>query len=362
MKIVHIESGRHLYGGARQVEYLLGGLARRGVDTVLICPPGHRLGARPDLGRVCELPMHGDLDFGMTGRLRRVLARERADIVHVHSRRGADFFGGRAARAAGCRAVLTRRVQSAEPAPWARLKYGPYARVVAISRAVRAELCDGAGLDPARVVTIPSTVDNTLYAPDPSARSRLLGELGLKADAVVVGVAAQLIARKGHLFLFEALVELARRHPSLRVICVGRGPSARTLERRIAAHGLGACVRLAGFRADWPALLPGLDLLAHTPEREGLGVAVLEAMSAGVPVVATAVGGIPDAVTDGVEGLLVPTGDTRALAAALERLVVAGDERRRLGRAGRIRACAEFSVDAMVDRYLEVYRDVCAES
>jgi glycosyltransferase involved in cell wall biosynthesis len=205
-------------------------------------------------------------------------------------------------------------------------------------------------------------VDPTRYAPDPNARARLLGAFALDADAIVVGVAAQLIPRKGHLFLFDALAALAHRHPALRVICVGRGPLARTLERRIAARGLEGCVRLAGFRADWPALLPGLDLLAHTPEREGLGLAVLEAMSAGVPVVATAVGGIPDAVTDGVEGRLVPASDPGALAAALEHLIVSAHARRRFGRAGRIRACAEFSIDAMVDRYCELYRDVCAES
>lgn len=361
MKIVHIESGRHFYGGARQVEHLLTGLKQRGVENVLICPPGHPLQARGDLGRIEELPMRGDLDLGLLPRLRRALARLEPDIVHVHARRGADLFGGLACRMDRRRAVLTRRVQSPEPRIWARFKYRPYARLIAISRAVRAELAASLGMDPARLEVIASAVDSGVYRPDSAARGRLLAAFALEQDALVIGVAAQLIRRKGHAFLLRCLPVLLARHPKLRVLLFGRGPLVGEIERLVARLGLARIVRLAGYRADLPRLLPGLDLLAHTPEREGLGLAVLEAMSCGVAVVATAVGGIPDAISDGVQGLLVPFGDTARLGAALERLLQAVPERRRLGRAGRIRVMREFSVDAMSDRYLEVYHDVCRE-
>ena len=115
MRIVHVESGRYLYGGARQVAYLIDALEQRGHDNALICPPGHALAARAQSATVREVPMHGDLDFGMTGRLRRVFKELDADMVHVHSRRGADLFAGRACELDARAAVLTRRVDSPPP-------------------------------------------------------------------------------------------------------------------------------------------------------------------------------------------------------------------------------------------------------
>ena len=114
MKVLHIESGRYLYGGAKQVLYIMEGLAQRGIDNLLACPPGAHI-AEPAraCAQVFELPMRGDLDIGLIGRLRHLIRTERPDLVHIHSRRGADVWGGIAARWAGvrvcCRAVWTTR-------------------------------------------------------------------------------------------------------------------------------------------------------------------------------------------------------------------------------------------------------------
>jgi glycosyltransferase involved in cell wall biosynthesis len=358
MRIVHVESGRYLYGGARQVAYLIDALAERGHERALVCPPGHALAARPLRATVREVPMCGDLDVGMTHRLRRVFAELDGDVVHVHSRRGADFFAGRACERDGRAALLTRRVDNPELRVWARFKYRPYRRIVAISRAVRNELCSRAGLDAARVPLIASAVDTREFRPDAHARSRVLREFALEDRAVVVGVAAQLIPRKGHELLLRALPELARRVAGVQVLCFGRGPLRASLERLVTELDLSRSVRFVGFRDDFATLLPGLDVLVHPAAREGLGLAVLEAMAAGVPVVATAVGGIGDAVRDGAEGLLVAAGDGLGLVTAIER--VAGDPvlRRRLGTAGRSRAEREFSIARMADRYVELYRSV----
>jgi glycosyltransferase involved in cell wall biosynthesis len=302
--------------------------------------------------------MHGDLDFGMTRRLRQVFAELDADIVHVHSRRGADFFAGRACERDGRAALLTRRVDNPELGAWARFKYRPYRRVVAISRAVRDELCSRAGLDAARVPLIASAVDTREFRPDADARSRVLREFALDDRAVLIGVCAQLIARKGHELLLRAWPELLRRVPSAQLLCFGRGPLRAPLERLATTLGLSRCVRFAGFREDLAELLPGLDMLVHPAAREGLGLAVLEAMATAVPVVATTVGGIVDAVSDGAEGLLVAAGDGPALVAAIERLSGDAALRRRMGAAGRNRAEREFSIARMADRYAELYRHV----
>jgi glycosyltransferase involved in cell wall biosynthesis len=357
MRIVHVESGRYLYGGARQVAYLIDALAERGHENALVCPPGHALAARALPATVREVPMHGDLDVGMTHRLRRVFAELDGDIVHVHSRRGADFFAGRACERDGRAALLTRRVDNPELRAWARFKYRPYRRVVAISRAVRNELCSRGGLDAARVPLIASAVDTREFRPDADARSRVLREFGLDDSAIVIGVCAQLIPRKGHELLLRAWPELVRRVPRAHLLCFGRGPLRAPLERLVTKLDVAHRVRFVGFREDLAELLPGLDVLVHPAAREGLGLAVLEAMAAAVPVVATAVGGIVDAVRDGGEGMLVPAGDGPALVDAVERL--AGDPALclRLGTAGRTRAEREFSVASMADRYAELYRN-----
>lgn len=354
MRIVHVESGRHLYGGARQAGYLHDDLARRGIESVLVCPPGHALASCRPNGGVHVVPMGGDADPGMIGRLARAYAALDPDVVHVHSRRGADVYGGLAARAARKTALLTRRVDSRERA-WMRWKYAPYRFVVAISSAVREQLCR-AGIDPSRVPTIASAVDTGIFRPNEAARERVLREFALPDEAFIVGVCGQLIARKGHALLLHALRSIVREAPHVRVLCFGRGPLRARLERLAARLEVGAGVTFAGFRDDLEHVLPGIDLLVHPAEREGLGAAVLETMSCGVAVVATAAGGVVDAVTDGVNGLLVPRGDAAGLARAVGRLVADDALRKRLGRAGRIRVMSDFTVSRMTEAYLELYR------
>ena len=378
MKILHVEAGRKMLGGANQVRALVQGLRERGVENVLVCPPGdvagmqiHGLrfsagfvgqgeGAWVRLGRdgTIVLPMGGDLDFGLVRRLRAVFRSVKPDIVHVHSRRGADLFAGLACLAEGLPAVLTRRVDSPEPAIWARFKYRPYRAIVAISRAVEAQLTGSAGLDETRIRRIPSAVNPHEFLPDRTARARLLAEFALPEDAFVAAVSAQLIKRKGHDVLLACLPELVRRHPELRVVCFGDGPLKRWLRRRVDALGLGRHVQLAGFRSNLPSLLPGVDVLVHPARREGLGVALLEAMSSGVPVVASAVGGIVDVVETEVEGLLVPPDDPAELGVALERIIGDPRLRKRIGIAGRARVQREFSVELMAKRYLDLYREI----
>ena len=120
--------------------------------------------------------------------------------------------------------------------------------------------------------------------------------------------------------------------------------------------GLQAHVHFAGFRADLPQLLPGLDVLAHPARREGLGLALLEAMSCGVPVVAAPSGGIPDVVDSGVEGLLVPLEDHDEWIRAIGALLADPAQRVRMGAAGRERVQRDHGIDLMAGRYLDLYR------
>ena len=304
--------------------------------------------------------MHGEVDVALVPRLARELKRLGPDLVHVHSRRGADLYGGFAAALAGVPAVATRRVDAYEPAAFARVKYRPYRVVVALSRAIERQLLD-AGLPAERTALIPSAVDTQRHRPDSAARERLRAAFGLPADALVVGIVAQLIPRKRHSWLFSSLASLVREQPTLRVVCFGRGPLERALRRQVAALDLAERVVFAGFRDDLPQLLPGLDLLVHPAEREGLGFALLEAASAGVPVVACAVGGVPDVVVDGETGLLVRRDEAAELSGAVRTLLTDESERRRLGAAARRHAERRFGLGALVAAHLSLYARVLGE-
>lgn len=357
MKVLHIESGRHLYGGARQVLYIMEGLCAQGVDNLLACPVGAHIA---DAARVCarvhEIPMKGDLDLGLTRRIKRLIDLEKPDVVHIHSRRGADVWGGLAAQWAGVPCVLSRRVDNAESRWWVGLKYRLFDHVITISDGIRQVLLSE-GLPEHRVSCVRSALDPTPFLAH-CDKAALLAKLKLPANALLVGVVAQLIPRKGHRHLLAALPAVLEAYPQVHVLVLGRGPLEDELRRSISQQGLNEHVHLMGFRDDLPEFLGCLDLLVHPADMEGLGISLLQASAAQVPIIASRAGGMPEAVRDGVNGLLIEPGDVHALTTAMIHLL--GDEalRVQMGRAGRALVNTEFSIDAMVRGNLTVYRSV----
>jgi len=356
VKILHLESGRHLYGGPRQVGYLINGLADHGIENLLVCRERHVLAEEAN-ARVFEWRLGGDFDFSLRHRLAQLIREQSPDVIHVHSRRGADTFGGRGARAAGVPAVLTRRVQSAEPGVWLRFKCRPYNAIAAISVAVRDELTR-LGIAGGRVQLISSAVDTELFKPDSAARATLIDRFDLPSDALIAGSAAQLIYRKGQDLLLPLAARLKQTDPSFRLLLFGQGPMQTQLKRDVARLGLDRHIVFGGFVPEWPRLLPGLDLLLHPARREGLGAVVLEAMSAGVPVIASAAGGIVDAIEDGIDGRLVAPDSADDWYSVVRALLRDPDERARLGTAGRRKVESRFTIEKMTESYLNLYREV----
>ncbi len=357
MRVLHVEAGRHLYGGAQQVLDLLAGLQGRGLENGLICPRGAALAQRAaDFAQVFPLPMHGDLDLALIPRILGILRRFQPDLVHLHSRSGADVLGGIAGRLAGLPVIHSRRVDNPESPRWVALKYRLYDRVIAISQGI-GEILLAEGLPPEKLRVVRSAVDAAAFA-RPCQRERIDSKLGLPVGSRLLGVVAQLIPRKGHRYLLQALPELFQAFPDLRVGFFGQGSLENDLRQTIHRLGLGARVQLYGFRPDLPEILPCLELLVHPALKEGLGVSLLQAASAGVPIVASRVGGIPEAVESEGNGLLVPPGDAQALGAAIARILADPALGRRLGQRGQEKMRAEFSLDAMVAGNLQVYREL----
>jgi len=362
LKIVHVETGTNLYGGALQVHYLLRGLAEE-PDTrnILVCPSGSAIekASAGNVGKLHAIPARGDLDLPFLFRLASILTKEKPDIVHLHSRRGADVLGGLAARITGTRCLLTRRVDNPESRLTVSLKYRLYNRVVTISEEIR-DVLISEGLPPGKVSCIHSAVDAERYT-GPWGKNNFRKQFGLSGSGPVCGVIAQLIDRKGHRFLIEAIPGILKTVPGAIFLFFGKGPGEKELKKQVRALGLGDTVLFPGFRDDLDDHLGCLDLVIHPALMEGLGVSLLQAAAAAVPMVATRAGGIPEAVVDGVNGSLVDPGDPGALEQAVIRILTDTDLAARLGEGGRQLVHEKFSIEAMVEGNLAVYKQMMNE-
>ncbi len=230
--------------------------------------------------------------------------------------------------------------------------------VIANSQAVREQVLRQEGLSADRVAVVPNGIDTRAFEPSPEEQVRELRRgLALDGRWPVVGVVANLIDYKGLQYFFPAWASVVAKHQKAVALLVGDGPLRGSLEAQARALGLGDAVRFLGYRADVPALLGLMDLVVQPSLEEGFSNAILEAMGAGKPVVATAVGGTPEAVIDGLTGLLVPARDAVSLAGAMLDIVGSSAESQRLGEAARRRVRQQFDVDVMVRRYEQLYAD-----
>jgi glycosyltransferase involved in cell wall biosynthesis len=357
VKVLHVEAGRYLYGGAQQVVWLNEGLAHRGVENVLVCPTGSDIAAAvAGKARVHAIKMSGDLDVGLVPRLIRILRAEKPDLVHIHSRRGADIYGGLAARIVGIPAILSRRVDNKESWLLSPFKYTLYGRVIVISKAIGSVLVS-CGVDASKIKTVRSAVNANAYSTEVD-KDWFESEFSLPRNAKTLGVIAQLIPRKGHKYLLNILPHLLEAHPQLQVLIFGQGPLATELTGRVAQPEFEGRVKMAGFRNDLHRVFPNLYVVVHPAEREGLGVALLQALASGVPVVAARAGGIPEIILDDVNGITFDIADEVGLLSALDALLADKALRDRLGASGSHLARSEFSLDAMVEGNLKVYQSV----
>lgn len=365
LAVLHVDPERGLGGGERQVLGLVEHLQRAGVRQTVAAHPDGRLApliAHLGVG-VAPLAIRNHLDILAARRLSGLLARERYDILHFHTARAhamAAFLGAGRGFSRGIARIVTRRMDYRLRGGWytRRLYNHEVQAVVAISDGVRAMLIES-GVAPTRITVVPSGVEADRFVPSAEARARARRQYAAPDNACVLVVVGALEARKGHDVLLDALARLG--HPTLVVWCAGEGGARAALEAQRATLGLEAQVRFLGRVDDVAGLLAGADVMVMPSRQEGLGVAALEAMAAGVPVIASRVGGLPEAVVDGETGLLVPPDDAAALGVALARLAADSGLRRRLGAAGATRVRARFTMAGMAAATLAVYRQVAHE-
>jgi glycosyltransferase involved in cell wall biosynthesis len=332
-----------------------------------LSPPGPHAVALKAAGiRVETIPIRGSRmlrhPIAMVGRMRRLVAlvREtRPDIVHGFLF-WAYVLGALAARLGGARVVVASR-RSLGNFKARKPHYGLLERlvnrttdlVIANSEAVRQDTLRRERLLAERVIVIYNGVDLRRFEAPP--RPDLRRTLGLGERTAVVGVVANLIQYKGLRFFLEAWASLASDFPGAVALLVGDGPLRGELEAQVQAAGVRESVRFLGTRSDVPELLGLMDFAVHPALEEGFSNAILEAMAAGRAVVATSVGGNPEAIVPGETGLLVPPADSKALASAMRRLLEHPAEAAAYGTAGRWRVRERFDLGRMVNEYQRLY-------
>ena len=361
---LHVDTARTWRGGQHQALLTVRGLRRRGRRAALAAQPRGELHRRA-AGDADLLPLavRGDLDPAAAWRLSRLLRRLRPDVIHAHDAHAAAVAA--LARAlAGPRAapplIAARRVDfPLRGHAFSRWKHRRVDRFVCASAAIRGVL-SAEGVPPERTCVVYEGTDVERIERAPALD--LHREFDLPAGCPIVGNVAALAPHKGQRHLIDAAARVVRELPAARVLIVGAGELRSALARQVGRLGLEGRVILAGFRSDVPSVLKGLDLFVMSSVSEGLGTSVLDAMAAGLAVVGTRAGGIPESVVDGETGLLAPPADAPALARAVAALLRDGPRRRAFGAAGRRRARAAFSVDRMVAETEAVYADVVARS
>lgn len=354
MKILQIDEQRTWRGGEQQASWLIEGLVRRGHDVVISGRPNAPFLTAPHGGVPIErisLPFWSEADAWSALRLAGVVRRMGIDIIHAHSSH-AHTAACLARRFTGRGKVVVHRRVSFPPRPGFvnRWKYGCPDRFVAVSGKVREVLVEY-GIPDQRISMVYSAVDLERAEAAPLPRV----ELEVPDDAILLFSAGALVGHKDHETLINAMPEIIKSHPGVRLLIAGEGNLRPKIEAAIRELGLEQHVRLLGHRNDVPRILRSADLYLSSSWSEGLGTSVLEALAAKVPVVATVAGGIPEMILPGQTGTLVPNRNPAALARAV--CAVLSD----LGRAsewaekGRRLVEERFAVNAMVEGNLRVY-------
>lgn len=312
-----------------------------------------------DVQRVAKRP---GFDVTLPLRLAALFRGRRVGVVHTHNRQPL-IYGAPAGKLAGAKVVHTRHGpgRGTRRARWLWRGAG---RLLDAYVAVSPELAELArelrDCVDGKLSVIENGIDVSTFGGAAGERAAARAELGIPEDAWVVGSVGRLALEKDYPLLVRAAAPLLG--PRARLLMVGDGGEAGAIRAEIAARGVAPFVIMAGVRHDVPRWLAAMDAFAISSRVEGLPLCALEALAAGLPVVATAVGGLPGLLEDGVTGLLVPAGDDQALGRALASLRDDPGLARAIGERGRAHVRRLYARDVMVRRYLDLYASVGARS
>jgi len=354
-RILQVVSSSATSGAERHSVLLSKALQAQGHEVFVACPPHNWLPEELQRAGVhtLPLPMRGAGSAFTVLRLARLVRKRRIDIIHTHLTR-ATYYGLLLGMLTHKPVVSTVHVFTSDPAyRWLSRMGSP---IIAVSEAVRRWLIDY-GVSPSVIQTIYNATDfislNGAHADAPQSVRR---EFDLPLHCRLVGVFAKVVPIKGHDLLIESLPQVLAAHPNTFVLIVGNADSefARHARRRAEALRLSRHVIFTGLRTDVARLMQAVDVVVMPSRSETFGLAVLEAMALGKPVVATRVGGLPELVRHGETGILVDF-TASSLAHALDALLASAELRGRLGETARTLVCRHYTPERMVQHVESVY-------
>ena len=365
LRILQVTHDLHPGGLQRVVVDLAQGLRRAGHEAHICSLRGTGPLAREIRMRgipLFEMPWpERGADPWLFLKLYRLLARGRYDVIHTHNTQ--PFLDG------GLAALLARvpvriHTDHARPFPdklrymaMERLMSHTYRKVVGVSAHTAAELRRHEGIPESRLAVVPNGIDGDWYRAECGKLDRrmLREEAGLGGFKTVFGLGARLVPQKGIAFLLDAMPAILARHPDAALALAGSGSLDGELREKARALGVAGNVRFLGSQPQLLRFYPLLDFLVLPSLWEGLPLCLLEAMSLDLPIIATRVGGVGDALEDGRSARLIPPGDAQALAGAVNGFLDDPAAARALARAARRDFDARHDAGIMVERYLELY-------
>jgi len=311
--------------------------------------------------KLLGLGRRGKGDVWVWWKLLSFLRRERVDVLHAH-KFGSNVWGTLVGRRAGVPLVLAHEHSWSYEGGRVRrfldreLIARGADRLIAVSREDQRRMVEIEGIPPARTIFVPNGISRA----EPTSGHDVRAELGIAPTATVIGSVGSLLTVKAFDVLLRATALLTHDRPGVQVLIAGEGPEREALTALMHELGLDGSVHLLGRRADVPDILRAVDIAVCCSNSEGSPLSVMEYMRAGLPVVATKVGGVSDLIEQGDTGLLVPPGDPDALAAILAELLDDPIRARSMGKRGRKRQQAEFDLDVLVHRLEALYLEPLA--
>lgn len=321
--ILHIDTETGWRGGERQLFLLVEGLKKRKISQLILCRPGSALETRAKEAGfpTVTLPLKGEWDFASVAALRELIRAKGVRIVHAHTAKAHSIAWMAKAKLPQVRLIVSRRVDFRIRRNWFSKRKYVSPRVdlfLAVSNTIR-EVLVRDGVDPAKVVTVYSGIDLTPPKKTPNP-NHIKKEFELQKDELVIGNVAALVDHKDQKTLLNAL-SLVRSDQKFKTFIVGEGPLRKELEELARQKGLLNKVIFTGFREDIPEFLSLFDIFTLTSKEEGLGTSVLDAMSAGLPVVATNGGGIAEMLVQEKGAFISSVGDADSLAKSFKILL-----------------------------------------
>lgn len=303
------------------------------------------------------LPLAGPFHASWFRECLRLVRSERVSLIHAHEF-SAIVYGWVVARLAGIPLIATIHGKSyfADKGR-RRAAYRIVSRsgqFVAVSQDLKRFVSARVGIPVQRIEVIYNGVARAPLVSEED-RQACRAELDLRPESPILGVVGSLYPVKGHQYVLEAMPAVLRACPEAVLLVAGRGELDVALKEQAKRLGIERHVRFLGMRHDIPRLLAVMDLFVLPSLSEGLSLALLEAMAAGKPVVASRVGGNPELIVEGRTGILVEAGDVRGLADGIVRLLADRPMLQRFGREGAVRVNAQFSIDRMVEQYRALY-------